>query len=198
MRISLLQARQPKSIIRGMRVLIFVLLASLTAEAQGIADVARQERERRAQAANAHVFTGTDAPAAPAANATTAATAPGTTARSTTPKDGSKPSTDVKADPKAKPETTAKAETDPAEQWRAQIEQLRGTIRQLQDQETAVQLQANEFTNQFYAPVTTTAARNQAQADLADAQKKLVDVRKELAQTRLKLQQLEAEGPPKK
>ena len=77
------------------------------------------------------------------------------------------------------------------------MEQIRASIRSLQDEETALQLQVNDLTNQVYAPVTNLGAKSQAQAALAETQSKLVEVRKELAQTRLKLQQMEAQGPPK-
>ena len=168
-----------------MKVLIFVLLAALTAEAQSIADAARMERARRAQAKTARVFTTADVKSGSAAEP--AAPSPA-------------PSSELTA---AKPSTTAKAETNarsPEEilqEWVAQMERIRAAIRALQDQETALQLQVNDFTNQVYAPVTTLGARSQAQANLADVQSKLVEVRKELARTRLMLQQMEAQGLPK-
>jgi hypothetical protein len=161
-----------------MKVLIFVLLASVTVQAQGIADVARKERERQTQTKTVRVFTTADAKSG-------ATPAPSPAADS------------AKSPVTSKAELPAKPSADPLKEWTAQMEQIRATIRGLQDQETALQLQVNEFTNQVYAPVTTLGARSQAQADLADAQGKLVEVRKELAQTRLKLQQLESQGPPK-
>ena len=164
-----------------MKALIFILLAAMTAEAQTIADVARKERERRAQAKTVRVITSADI------KKTGAAPAAAPTPVPAKPSDAAKPA-----------ETPGKSPLDIIEEWDAQMQKVRAAIRELQDQETALQLQVNAFTNQVYAPVTTVAARNQAQANLAQAQTNLVTVRKELAETRLKLQQMEAQGPAKK
>src|SRR5206468_2608530 len=99
----------------------------------------------------------------------------------------SSPKETVKSSDTSKAEPNAKT-ADPLQEWMTQVEQIRASIRSLQDEETALQLQVNELTNQVYAPVTTLGARSQAQAELAEAQTKLVEVRKALAQIRLKLQ----------
>jgi hypothetical protein len=163
-----------------MKVLIFVLLAALTAEAQSVADLARQERGRRSQSKTVRVFTSADA-----RSGVTPAAEP-----ASSPKETAKSSDTPKAEPKAKP-------ADPLQEWTAQVEQIRASIRSLQDEETALQLQVNDLTNQVYAPITNLGAKSQAQAALAETQSRLVEVRKDLAQTRLKLQQMEAQGPPK-
>jgi hypothetical protein len=73
----------------------------------------------------------------------------------------------------------------------------RNRIRELQDQETAIQLQVNQFTSDFFAPITDEAARNQSQVRRNEAQTRLDAVRRELADTRALVQQLEATGPPR-
>jgi hypothetical protein len=195
----------------GMKPLILVLLLAISAEAQSLADYARHERLRREQMRASRTYTNDDArgltvPEAlklepveseasssavsptnavspvnnvtPARAATT--TAPAAAAASTPP---------GAAAPQARP--------DPAQKYRQDTERLRAEIRTLQDQEVALQLQVNQLTNQFFAPVTDQASRNQAQAGLADMQGRLTALRGVLEQTRRTLAAMEAQGPPR-
>lgn len=66
------------------------------------------------------------------------------------------------------------------------------------NQENTVQLQVNQLTTEFYAPVTTQDAKNQTQSRLASAQNRLASVRQDLETTRKQLAAMEAQGPPKK
>jgi len=165
-----------------MKALIFVLLAAVTAEAQSVADVARKERERRAPLQTVRVITTTDAKSN---------SAPAPAAAPASPEQAAKPS-DAKA---VKP--APKSAADLFQEWTAQVDKVRVAIRELQSQETALQLQVNDLTTQVYTPVTTLQARSQAQSSLSETQAGLVTVRKELAELRLRLQQMEAQGPPK-
>ena len=78
-----------------------------------------------------------------------------------------------------------------------ELARLRTKVVELQDQETALQLQLNNLKNAYLAPVTDTAARAQAQSRTEQAQTQLATTRQELANTRRQLQVLEAQGPPR-
>ncbi len=151
--------------------LIAITLMAVSVQGQGLAEAARQERERRAHLKPAQVITGvgTGAAAAPAG-------------QSKTPK----------------PEESKKPAVDPVKEYNDQIDKLRARIQALQDEETATQLQISELNNQVYAPVVDQAAKDQALAIVGAAQQKLVAVRMELDQTRRTLEALQLQGPPKK
>jgi hypothetical protein len=178
-----------------MKPLILILFVAAFAQAQNIADAARQERARQAQSkstrtfsdANTHVvrpITPADVPASPGAASkppTTAAkspVAPGTGAAA------------LKA-----VETATAAPVDPAAE---EMQKLRIRIRALEDQETSLKLQISDFTNQVYAPQTDAASHNEALTRLGETQAKLADVQKELAQARSNLQQAELKASAKK
>lgn len=182
-----------------MKPLILILLVAMSAEAQTLADLARQERFRHAQVQNRRVYTNDDARgltipdvpkstapataengAAPVAAAPAVATPPAAPAAS-----AARP-----AAPQARP-------VDPAQKFREDVEKVRVKIRELQDQEISLQLQVNQITNQFFAPVTDEATRSQAQTRLGEAQNRLTALRGELEQTRRTLAAMEAQGPPR-
>jgi len=177
-----------------MKPLILVLLTAIAAQAQSLADVARKERARQAQVTssrtvtNDHVKGAVPAPA-PTPSAPADASKPADEAKPESP-----PSPPAAVQPSAQPNAAA---VNAIQEWTAQYDKTRARIRELQDQETALQLQANDLTNRFYAPVTDQAARTQAQVSLMEVQNKLIDVRRELAQQRLALQRLEAQAPKK-
>lgn len=79
-----------------------------------------------------------------------------------------------------------------------QIQKLQTKLRTLEDQETAIKLQINEFTNQVFAPVTDQTSKDQAVSKLGEAQAKLTNVQKEIDQTRASLRELEAKAALKK
>jgi hypothetical protein len=187
-----------------MKPLILILLAAISLEAQNVADAARQERERQAQAKSTRVFTDGNAhllnpiapsggavPSAGAAKAQTPATTPATTpamSPATTPAAAKSPA----AAPVA---AAATAPVDPAQE---EIQKLRLRIRALDDQDTALKLQIADFTNQVYSPLTDQASHNEALTKLGETQAKQSEIQKELAQTRSKLLQLESGSAPKK
>ena len=87
---------------------------------------------------------------------------------------------------KAEPEITSE-----------ELARLKAKVVELQDRETSIQLQMNDFKNQFLAPVTDSNARAQAQAKLEQGQNQLTVVQRDLADTRRAVQVMEAQGPPK-
>ena len=202
MTISPSHSRHLKCIIPDMKLLILILFVAMSAEAQTLADYARQERLRHAQVQNRRVYTNDDArgltvpeapkpAAAPAASAASAAAAPATTA----PAAGAAPVGPAAAAPGARPAAPQAKPVDPAQKFREEVEKMRAKIRELQDQETALQLQVNRLTNEFFAPVTDEATRSQAQTQLGDAQNRLTALRGELERTRRTLAAMEAQGP---
>ena len=158
-----------------MKALFVILMAATfisvgpTLQGQSLADFARQERERQAHLKPTQVIagTGTGATTAPAAQTGLAGT-------------GEK-----------------QPAGDPVREYNDRLDKLRTTIRTLQDEDTATQLQINEFNNQVYAPVVDQAAKDQALTLVGAAQERLADIRKELDARTKELQALVAEGPPK-
>jgi len=177
---SFSQVRHWKCIIGVMKALLVILLFTVTAQAQSIADAARKERERQANLQSKIVIkeTGTTAAAEQPANA---APAPAT--------EGAKPS-DAKDVAKVKI-------PDSVDLWNAKQDELRAKIRNLQDQETALSLQQTDIQNQVYAPVVDPVVKDQAQAALAQNQEKLGKVRDDLDSLRKELDLLQL-SPPKK
>ena len=186
--------RQVKCIIGVMKPLIVILLLAIAAQAQTLADVARQERARRAQLKSAPVVVLESLPApAPPSKPGTAEEKPATDkpAPPTAPAAGA-----PAAAPPAAPATPAPPVPDRVKEYDQQLEKLRRRIEELQDQETALQLQVNQLTNQFFAPVSDQASKDQAQARLGETQNKLTATRQELDQTRRTLNDLQQQGPP--
>jgi hypothetical protein len=175
---SVSQALHLKCIIGGMKAFFLMFFAAVflfpagptTLQAQSLADFARQERERQAHLKPAQVITGRGSGA-------TASLA----AQSALPK----------------PEEAKKPLADPVKEYNDRIAKLRTSIRSLQDEDTATQLQINQLNNEVYAPVVDQAAKDQALTVVAAAQQKLANVRMELEATRKELEALEAQGPPK-
>jgi len=195
-----------------MKALILILLAAVYAAAQNptptVADIARQERARRAQGKSSKVYTTEDirttpAPAEidPAANpdanaalgtpdAASAAPAPAPNAPGPTP-------APVPAPAVVSATSTVPAQ-DPVQQWMLENEKLRQQLRELMDQEASTQLEINAATNQFNAPVSSQSAKDQAAATLKSAQEKLAGIRDKIAKGRNELQARESAGPPRK
>jgi hypothetical protein len=177
---SFSQVRHLKCIIGGMRALLVILLFTVTVQAQSIADAARKERERQANLHSNIVIKETGTPAAeqPANDSAAPAT------------EGAKP-----ADSKdlSKPKIP-----DTVDLWNAKQDELRLKIRNLQDQEMALELQQTDIQNQVYAPVVDPVVKDQAQAALAQVQEKVAKVRDDLDSLRKELDLLQVAGPPKK
>jgi len=163
-----------------MKALLVMLLFTVTVQAQSIADAARKERERQANLHSNIVIKETGTPAAeqPANDSAAPAT------------EGAKPA-DSKDLSKVKiPDTV--------DLWNAKQDELRLKIRNLQDQEMALELQQTDVQNQVYAPVVDPVVKDQAQAALAQVQEKVAKVRDDLDSLRKELDLLQVAGPPKK
>jgi hypothetical protein len=187
-----------------MKPLILVLLFAISAAAQSLPEVARQERERKANLKTSHVLTTdtvkgqlTNSPATGEKPAETRPEQPATPANAP---EAAKPASASSA-PATAPspaQTEAKNANDEAvKKYAEELSRLRARVVQLQDQGTALQLQINDLKNSFLAPVTDTNARAQAQTQLDQAQTQLAATEQELADTRRQVQVLEVQGPPK-
>jgi len=187
---SFSQVRHLKCIIGVMKALLLIVLVTVTAQAQSIADAARKERERQANLHSNVVVKETGAPAAatePAANAP-AAPAP----------EAAKPADATAVTATAAKDLSKTKIPDSVDLWNAKQDQLRAKIRDLQDQEMALELQQTEIQNQVYAPVVDPAVKDQAQAALAANQQRLAKVRGDLDSSKRELDLLQLAGPPKK
>jgi hypothetical protein len=151
-----------------MKPLLVMLLLAISVQAQSLADLARQERERQANAHSTVVVkeTGPE-PAAPTG--------------------------DDKSKEPLKPPAV-----DPAELWNAKADLLRTKIKELQDQNTALELQQTEQQNLVYAPVVDPAVKDEAQASLNLTMQQLAKAREDLDTSKKELDAMMAEGPPKK
>jgi hypothetical protein len=87
---------------------------------------------------------------------------------------------------------------DPVELWNAKVDELRAKIKNLQDQEIALQLQQTQLQNQASAPIIDPATKDQAQNDVAQNMQQLAKVREDLDFSRKELDALQAAGTPKK
>jgi hypothetical protein len=151
-----------------MKPLLVMLLLATSVQAQTLADAARQERERQAKAHSTIVIKEKGPESAPATG-----------------------------DDKSK-ETPKPPAVDPAELWNAKADLLRTKIKELQDQEVALQLKQTEQQNLVYAPVIDPALKDQAQSDLNQTIQDLAKVREDLGTSKRELDAMLAEGPPKK
>jgi len=171
-----------------MKPLILILLAAVCAQAQTIADAARRERARQAQARTNKIYTSEDIKGIGTKGATLPVEnpAPGAAAAA----EGVVAATNPAATPT--PTTTV----DPFEQWTQETTKLRTQVRELLDQETAIQLEINNATAQINAPVTTQSLKDQAARVQLAAQEKLITVRAELTRIRAELAEKDLAGPP--
>jgi hypothetical protein len=171
-----------------MKALILILLAATYAAAQSptIADIARQERARRAGNTSTRVYTTADIKTKGSADSDSAAPA----APPVNPAPALTPAAPV-------PEVAEK-EKDPVQEWMVQTDKLRQETRLLLDQESATQLEISTTLNRVNAPVTSQPEKDRALADLAVAQSRLGVIRDQLSKKRSELQAREVEGPPKK
>jgi hypothetical protein len=159
-----------------MKALILILLTTASLDAQSLADVARRERVRQDQVVSSRVIIMNSNGAVVATD----------DAKPANPAESAKPASAITA-------PAAPAPVDPAKKRAEDIAKLRLHIQQLQDQETALQLEINDITNQAFAPVTDANAQAAAHAKLSSSRERLVTVRQELASSKVMLQQLEAQ-----
>lgn len=151
-----------------MKPLLVMLLLATSLQAQTLVDAARKERDRQAKVHSKIVIIEKGPESAPPA-----------------------------ADDKLK-ETPKLPEVDETALWNAKADLLRTKIKELQDQETALQLKQTEQQNLVYAPVVDPAIKDQAQTDLTQTIQDLAKVREDLATSKRELDTMNAEGPPKK
>ena len=172
-------------IIDGMKSLILLLFVAISVQAQSLPEAARKERQRQANQKPKVVFTGEKVrETTPAATEQPAATVK--------PAEPSKPAPVPATKPPA-----PKPSDDAAKKYAEEMTRLKSKIVELQDRDTAAQLQLNDLKNQLLAPVTDTTARAQAQTKFDQMQSQLTAIQKELADARRAVQVLEAQGPPK-
>ncbi len=199
--ISASHDRQLNCIIRVMKSLILLLFVAISVQAQSLPDAARKERQRQANLKPTTVFTGEKPKDTTPAPATDAAAAPAKPGESTTESAAAKPADASKPAPPSPavkpPAASAKLADDAVKKYAEEVTRLKTKIVELQDRDTATQLQLNDLKNQYLAPVTDPTTRAQAQTKLDQTQTQLSAIQKELADTRRALQVLEAQGPPK-
>jgi len=157
-----------KCIMGVMKPLLVMLLLATSLQAQTVVDAARKERDRQAKVHSTIVIIEKGPESAPPAS-----------------------------DDKSK-EAPKLPEVDATALWNAKADLLRTKIKELQDQETALQLKQTEQQNLVYAPVVDPAVKDQAQTDLTQTIQDLAKVRDDLATSKSELDTMNAEGPPKK
>jgi hypothetical protein len=177
-----------------MKPLILILLVSITAEAQNLADAARQERARQAQYKSTRVFSDANAhllkPIAPAEPLLVPVAGSKELATKNSPA--------AAAALNAAAAAAAPAPTPGPDPILEEMQKLRVRVRALEDQETSLKLQITDITNQVYAPLSDSGTHNEALTKLGETQAKLADVQRELGQARISLQQLEIQASAKK
>ena len=181
-----------------MKALAIVLLMAITVQAQTLADVARKERARREQLRNARILTYENAPpSAPAVEPVQ----PKQAETPATPESGVAVGVPASPSPEAPPKLAPPPPKPPASDaialWNEEMNRARRKVQELQDQEAALQLQINQLTNEFFAPVSDQSSKDQAQARLGATQNQLMAVRVELDNAKNTLATLQLQGPPK-
>jgi hypothetical protein len=173
-----------------MKPLILMLLFVISAGAQSLPEVARQERDRQARQKPVAIFIsekGSSTMMTPEQGGGPAtAPAPGAASAPSTEKQTAAPT----VSPAAKAAEALRKYND-------DLSKLRVKVVELQDRETALQLQINDLKNQFLAPLSDSNAQAQAQSKIEQAQIQLTATQNDLADTRRQLQLLEAQGPPR-
>jgi hypothetical protein len=185
-----------------MKPLILMLLFAISASAQSITDLARHERERKANTTPTRVLNA-DTAREPM-NAAPAETKPGETKTSAPKAAEAKPAAAAEPARPAGPEkpaaTPASTPTPNEEALRKYTEELsyaRAHVIELQDRQTALQLQQQDLKNAYLAPVTDPDTRAHAETQMTDVQTQIAETQRELAEALRQVQVLEAQGPPK-
>jgi chromosome segregation ATPase len=153
-----------------------IIVAAVSAQAQSrpdpLVEAARKERDRQAQIKSTIEFTDSNSHGITGGNVTTATAS-------------------VPAEkPVPAAEKSSESAPDPLLVKEEKILKLRERVKDLENQETALKLQINDFTNQVFAPVTTQIAKDDAQKRLGDAQAQLIDLQTELTHARADVQEL--------
>ncbi len=176
-----------------------MLLLAVSANAQSITDLARRERERKANTKPAAVLTTESAkvpeksqPEVKSSDAKPEETKPAAPAE--TAKPGTAPSP---AQPAKAADQAPKPEDEALKKYNEDLSKARARVIELQDRQTALQLQFQDLKNTFLAPVTDPDARSKAQAQMTDTEVQISENQRELADAQRQVQMLEAQGPPK-
>jgi len=96
------------------------------------------------------------------------------------------------------PKVSKPSTLDPVELWNAKVDELRVKIKDLEEQEVALQLQQTQLQNQVSAPIIDPLTKEQGQKDVAQNIQQLAKVREDLGSSRKEFDALQAAGPPKK
>jgi len=181
-----------------MKPLILILLVTISAEAQNLADAARQERARQAQYKSTRVFSDANAHLLKPITASEPPTVPVAGSKELTKDSPAVTAAMTAAAGKNQPPVPGPAggalnapEVAAADPRLMEMQNLRVRVRALEDQETSLKLQVGDLTNQVFAPLTDSTTHNEALTKLGETQAKLADVQRELGQVRISLQQLE-------
>ena len=170
-----------------MGVLIITLVSAGTVQAQSLAEIARWERVRRANAAPGRLINNENISVSLSARAL----APPPVERD---EEGSG-TDEVSQEPSEEARNEEAASEEELAEWEAAVAEQRAVVQSLEDRELRQQLEMNRIRNLFTAPVTTQAERAQAQAGLDQAQSQLDSIRTELEAARMALEEILAEEP---
>jgi hypothetical protein len=179
-----------------MKPLIVILLTAITVQAQTLADIARQERARRAQI-NSKVVTSVVSVPVPESKPAAEAKPVDPKANAASPANAASRANATSPANAAKPAAPAASSVDAVKDWNERADKTRKRVQELQDQETGLQLQINQLTNQLFAPVIDQETKNQTQTRLGEIQNQLTATRAELDQTKRTLDAMNQQGPPK-
>jgi hypothetical protein len=180
-----------------MKPLILMLLLAISANAQSITDVARRERERKANTKPTAVLTTNTAgvPERPQPEVKSSDAKPEDIKPATVPA----PAAPAKVAEQALKvaEQAVKVEDEALKRYNEELSRARAHVIELQDRQLALQLHFQDLKNTFLAPVTDPSARDNAQAQMTDTQVQIQENLRELAEAQRQVEVLVAQGPPK-
>ena len=180
-----------------MKALIAILFFCLTApaQAQSLADLAREERARREKTAVARlavegrVFTNVHLRPAPPL------VVPPPVVDAESPEgEGAGASEGMDLETPNEPAAPTPEETRAA--WEAAVSEQQSVVQDFEDQEVRQQLEISRIRNVFVAPVTTAAEKNSAEVQMVVAEAALAQIRIDLDEARAALEDLQALEPP--
>ena len=177
-----------------MKTLIAILFFCLTAQAQSLADLAREERARREKTAVARlavegrVFTNAHLSPAPPP------VVPPPAVEAVSPEgEGAGASEGMDSEIPNEPAAPTPEETRAA--WEVAVSEQQSVVQDLEDQEVRQQLEISRIRNVFVAPVTTAAEKNSAEVQMVVAEAALAQIRIDLDEARAALEDLQALEP---
>ena len=177
-----------------MKTLIAILFFCLTAQAQSLADLAREERARREKTAVARlavegrVFTNAHLRPAPPV------VVPPPAVEAESPEGEGVASEGMELETPDEPAAPTPEETRAA--WETAVSEQESVVQDLEDQEVRQQLEISRIRNVFVAPVTTAAEKNSAEVQMIVGEAALAQIRIDLDEARAALEDLQALEPP--